>query len=831
MALLGAMASATCLGQVQGPPITLQLKWFHNFQFAGYYAAQAQGYYRAAGLDVHIKEGAPAVQPVEEVLSGRAQFGVTDASLLLARGKGRPVVALGVVFQHSPEVLLVRNHKLDPTLDGLAGKKVMVSATDADVIAFLRKKGLPLERLTLVPHSFRVQDLIEGRVDAMSAYSIDQPYFLDQVGLPYQMFSPRAAGIDFYGDTLFTDEQELQAHPETVKAFRAASLQGWQYAMAHQDEMVDLILRLYPSQWNRAQLHFEADQMVALLQPELVEMGYMNPERWQRIGATFVNLGMLRPDFTLEGFLYNPRPEMNLRRSLPWVGLFLILGVTGFAYQIHRSNRRFRVIFNSSNDALFIHALGSGEILDVNQRATEMYGYTRDQLLALPVEALSGGVPPYTQVEAMARIRQAAMGVPQVFEWLAKDQAGRDFWVEVNMRRTTIDGHGRLVVSVRDIADRKAAEEEKTRLQALLFHAQKMESLGVLAGGVAHDMNNVLGAILALASAHIGDQPPGSPLHHALGIICKATERGGKMVKGLLSFARQSPAEAHQLDCNAIIRDQVSLLERTTLAKIRIHLDLDDRLRPILGDASALSLAIMNLCVNAVDAMPDNGTLTLRTLNVDTDWIEVVVEDTGSGMPAAVLDKALDPFFTTKAVGKGTGLGLPLVYNTVKAHQGQLEIQSEPGHGTRVMMRFPACVLEAPPMGMAEAMAMRVPSKALKVLIVDDDELIQSSSQMLLEVLGHQGRVAPSGEEALAMVAAGFEPDLVILDMNMPGLGGTGTLPRLRTLRPALPVLLATGRADETALTLASAYPGVTLFPKPFGLNELQKYIDTFAPG
>lgn len=246
MALLGMAALAASPGSAAGTPVTLQLKWYHNFQFAGYYAAEAQGYYRAAGLDVRIKEGAPAIQSVEEVLSGRAQFGVTDASLLLARANGKPVVALGAVFQHSPEVLLVRLHKLGPDLDGLAGKRVMVGDADADVLAFLRKKELPPQRLVIVPHSFKVQDLIEGRVDAMSAYSIDQPYFLDRVGFPYQMFSPRSAGIDFYGDTLFTDDKELRAHPETVKAFRAASMHGWQYAMAHQEELVDLILDRYP---------------------------------------------------------------------------------------------------------------------------------------------------------------------------------------------------------------------------------------------------------------------------------------------------------------------------------------------------------------------------------------------------------------------------------------------------------------------------------------------------------------------------------------------------------------------------------------------------------
>jgi len=361
-----------------------------------------------------------------------------------------------------------------------------------------------------------------------------------------------------------------------------------------------------------------------------------------------------------------------------------------------------------------------------------------------------------------------------------------------------------------------------------------MESLGTLAGGVAHDMNNVLGAILGLASAHIGTQPYGSPLHQALDTICKATERGGKMVRSLLSFARQSPAESQKLDINTILREQLSLLERTTLAAVCLHINLEAELRPIMGDASALTHAFINLCINAVDAMPENGTLTLHSRNVDNDWIEVVVEDNGIGMPKEVLEKAMEPFFTTKGIGKGTGLGLSMVFSTVKAHRGQMAIESETGKGTRVRLRFPACEQETPVPAAASAVAEATPAPpgSLQVLLVDDDDLILSSVLAILEALGHTAvNTAQSGEEALAILEAGLEPDLVILDMNMPGLGGIGTLPRLRRLRPAVPVLLSTGRVDQTALTLASDHAGVTLLSKPFGLRELQKHLEGIGLG
>ena len=209
-----------------------------------------------------------------------------------------------------------------------------------------------------------------------------------------------------------------------------------------------------------------------------------------------------------------------------------------------------------------------------------------------------------------------------------------------------------------DITERKQAEEDRARLQSQLQQVQKMESLGNLAGGVAHDMNNVLGAILGLATAQLDAHLPGSPTRQVFETIIKAAERGGKMVKSLLSFSRKTAAEEKPLDLNKLLQEEVALLERTTLAKVQIQMDLETGLRPMRGDESALTHALMNLCVNAVDAMSEGGTLILRTRNVDPAWIEVQVEDTGAGMSPGVLERAMDPFFTTKEVGKGTGLGL-----------------------------------------------------------------------------------------------------------------------------------------------------------------------------
>jgi len=451
-----------------------------------------------------------------------------------------------------------------------------------------------------------------------------------------------------------------------------------------------------------------------------------------------------------------------------------------------------------------------------------------------PVEAMLGrGFGGFQRPEVFARDLQEFSklmtgGVVRDYETTHVARDGQ----EVTLLFNAVPSHdweGRIIGSqgtATDISHRKRVQEHEHRMEAQQHRFEKMESLGTMASGVAHDMNNVLAAILGLASAHIADQPNGSPTHHALDTISQAAVRGGKVVKTLLSFARTSPLEEREVDMNEVIREEVDLLIHSTLAKVQLKLDLAADLRVIRGDATALTHAVMNLCVNAVDAMPEHGHLTLRTRNVDNHWIEVRVEDSGYGMSKEVQEKALDPFFTTKPVDKGTGLGLALVHSTVKAHRGHLELISKPGQGTCVRLRFPAC--EPAIMGpqMEPEPAEKTPRTPLCVLVVDDDQMTQQGIQTILKALGHSYTARTRGEDALALLQDGFQPDVVILDLNMPGLGGSGTLPRLRALRPTLPILLVTGRADQTAIDLAAAHPGVTLLAKPFSLVELEQYLE-----
>jgi len=394
------------------------------------------------------------------------------------------------------------------------------------------------------------------------------------------------------------------------------------------------------------------------------------------------------------------------------------------------------------------------------------------------------------------------------------DGSRRTLQVTATPRR---DAQGQVTGSLAVFRD--ATDELKAQDAARL--AQKMESLGNLAGGLAHDMNNVLGAILGLATTHVELQPEGSALRGALEVITKACLRGRNMVKGLLDFARKDVTGERPVPLNDLVRGEARLLERTIPGNIRLELELDPAAGTILGDPDALGLVLMNLCVNAMDAMPEGGSLRLATARLDGGQVLLSVADTGAGMPREVLERAVEPFFTTKSHGKGTGLGLSLAYNTVKAHKGQLEIRSSPGQGTTIELRFPYLGAESAHAAPEPAGAAG-PAGARVILLVDDDELIQSAVAAQLEVMGHRTVLAERGEAAMALVDDGLRPDLVLLDMNMPGWGGERTLPKLRAALPGVPVVLSTGRADQRTLDLARAHPGVCILAKPCSFNELK---------
>ncbi len=326
--------------------ITMQLRWKHQFQFAGYYAAKHKGFYQEQGLDVTIVAGEPGKTPVTEVLEGRAEYGEANSELLYEFLNGQPLVALAAIFQHSPSVLLTLKKSNIKFPQHLIGKKVMMigGTDDFDFLAMMVNEGVDVNSVDIVPSSYNIQDLIDGKVDAFNAYLTNEPFFLEEKGLAGHVISPVNYGVDFYSDILFTTREEINNNPKRVEAFRKASIRGWEYAMENPEEIIDLILAEYGSEKSRAHLQFEAQAMQNLIMPDLIPVGNINPGRFQRMADLMVEFGFAEAGFSLDDFIYNPNPTVgrDLFVKTTVFFSFLLLLVVFVAVLLWRLNRRLR---------------------------------------------------------------------------------------------------------------------------------------------------------------------------------------------------------------------------------------------------------------------------------------------------------------------------------------------------------------------------------------------------------------------------------------------------------------------------------------------------------
>src|SRR4051812_8694933 len=326
LVLLRWLIMAACLVLLASHPaaaldqVSLQLKWKHQFQFAGYYAALEQGFYRDAGLDVAIREGGPGIDASEAVAGGKADYGVCTSSVLRDWTAGRRLVVLATIFQRSPAVILVARRADISNVSELRGRTLMDTPGSDEIAAMLKREGIDYQALPRVDHEGNPRDLLAGRADAMIAYSTSEPFVLEQLGAAYRTFAPAASGIDFYGDNLCTSEAEVKAHPDRVAAFRAASVKGWAYALAHKQATVDLILRKYSATKSRDALLFEAAQTATLVGKDSDRIGEQDPGGWHRIAAVYRQLGMLTDD-TLPAALIWDGNNGSLRHWLIPIGL------------------------------------------------------------------------------------------------------------------------------------------------------------------------------------------------------------------------------------------------------------------------------------------------------------------------------------------------------------------------------------------------------------------------------------------------------------------------------------------------------------------------------
>jgi PAS domain S-box-containing protein len=497
------------------------------------------------------------------------------------------------------------------------------------------------------------------------------------------------------------------------------------------------------------------------------------------------------------------------------------------------SEARYRTLFQSVNDAIFVYEPDNLALVDANHRACELFGYDLKALRGLPAADLCADESGLCLQEAVRSLAPTESGGLQLFEWRAKDRAGRVFWVEASMRRALLAGQPRLLVSVRDIDERKRATAEKQRLEEQFQQAQRLESIGRLAGGVAHDFNNLLTCILGNVDLALAQEPVLPRLRSQLEEVQHAGRRAAELTGQLLAFSRRQPIDPKPIEVAGLLVSVHRMLDHVLGEDIRLATESAPHLGRIYADPVQLEQILLNLAVNARDAMVNGGQLSIRANDKTItnefclthpnakigEFVCISVEDTGTGMGKDVLGHLFEPFFTTKPRGKGTGLGLPMVLGAVQQNHGFILVESELGRGSIFSLYFPRCS-QSPEQEARRTEQSIQPQGSERVLLVEDDDSVRRLTERILQELGYRSVACRNAEEAI-VAANKTSFDLLFTDVILPGKNGRELAHLLLEKHPELKVLFCSGHSEDIIGRQGILDPGLAFIPKPFTVQHL----------
>ncbi|QNM92739.1 ABC transporter substrate-binding protein [Aliarcobacter cryaerophilus] len=371
--------------------IKVQLRWKHQFQFAGYYMALHKGFYEDVNLNVKLLEGDEKIDVVKTVLSKKADFGISNSSLILDYMKGLDVLNLGAIFQHSPNILLTTKDFKSPVDLARDGKIALMGGDqDIELKAMFSKEGIDLSKVKFVTNENYFENFIEGKIEAINSYISNEPFVLNQKGLDFKIIDPRDYGLDFYGDTLFTSKLFYNNNYETVSAFRTATLKGWDYALENIEESVDVILKYYNTQnKSKEALIYEANTLKKLINNDLVEIGHINRGRWENIALVYKDLGLVKSLSKFDDFFYIENKKVDLTWFYIYFfissfSIFIILGIVYYIYKINKkllkSEKRHKILFQNSASAGLVWKKDY-IITEWNEQATKLFGWSASEVI------------------------------------------------------------------------------------------------------------------------------------------------------------------------------------------------------------------------------------------------------------------------------------------------------------------------------------------------------------------------------------------------------------------------------------------------------------------
>jgi PAS domain S-box-containing protein len=458
---------------------------------------------------------------------------------------------------------------------------------------------------------------------------------------------------------------------------------------------------------------------------------------------------------------------------------------------LRESEQKYGTLVENSLIGIYIDQ--DGKIVFANRRFAEIYGYSKKESAGMESWRL---VHPDDRAltDEMRAKRLGGKKAPREYEARGLTKDGETIWIVRRNTRIEYKGRPAVLGNIAEITDHKRAEEEKSELQAQLQQAQRMETIGTLAGGIAHDFNNLLMGIQGNVSLMYLEMDPDHPYYERLRNIEKQIQSGARLTSHLLGYARKGKYEVRPINLNELVGEACETFVRTK-KDITVDQELSEDLFAIDADSGQIEQVLLNLCVNAADAMPDGGNLIVKTMNTNHkkmksklynpkagDYVQLTVTDTGIGMDKKTAEHIFDPFFTTKERGHGTGLGLASAYGIVKAHGGHIDVKSKRGHGTAFSIYLPASEKRAQ---QVVKTAGEVIEGTGTVLLVDDEEVILEVGQDLLEAMGYRVLIARDGKEAVKVYKKDWdEIDAVVMDMVMPNMGGGEAYDRIKEINP-----------------------------------------------
>jgi len=504
---------------------------------------------------------------------------------------------------------------------------------------------------------------------------------------------------------------------------------------------------------------------------------------------------------------------------------------------LRRSEARYRGVVEDQTE-LISRFSPDWNLTFVNDATCRFAAKKREELLG---QSIMADVPPEDQPRVSQTIASISREHPVVtVENRVIRADGQLRWYQWT-DRGIFGADGRVVEyqSVgRDISERRRAEEERAGLETQLRQAQRMEAIGLLAGGVAHEFNNLLTVILGNVELTLSDVELAEPLRRVFNTIQRTAVRAAALTRQLLAFSRRQVLHQDSLDLNAVISGFTDMLKRVVERNIDLHIELAPSVQPVFGDGAALEQVLMNLVLNGRDAMPGGGVLTIRTADATLGeafsrthpdahpgpYVRLSVTDTGEGMDEEALSRVFQPFFTTKEIGKGTGLGLSVIYGIVKGHGGVIDVESQVGHGTRFDLYFPAHQQQGEKAAPAPSGPARGGTET--ILVVEDEPAVRELAQTSLRSLGYTVLLATDGREAVNIFAANQKRiDLLVIDAVMPRMSGKEACTEIVKLRPGLPVLFITGYAADAVDLRTGCGERAAVLQKPFALSELAEKV------